>query len=136
MKLCRFKKPGLEARVGLVAEDARVLDLTAAGLANLTSVLEADDPMGKVRQLAGADLPRWVLPEIQLLAPVERQEVWAAGVTYLRSKAARMGESDFCASAYDRVYVAERPEIFFKSISEKVVPSGEAVGIRRDAKWS
>jgi 2-dehydro-3-deoxy-D-arabinonate dehydratase len=67
---------------------------------------------------------------------VERQEVWAAGVTYLRSKTARMEESDFSANAYDRVYAAERPELFFKSMPEKVVTTGEAVGIRRDAKWN
>ena len=62
--------------------------------------------------------------------------MWAAGVTYLRSKAARMEESDFSATAYDRVYAAERPEIFFKSLAEKVVPTGQLVGIRRDSRWS
>jgi 2-dehydro-3-deoxy-D-arabinonate dehydratase len=67
---------------------------------------------------------------------VERQEVWAAGVTYLRSKTARMEESDFSANAYDRVYAAERPELFFKSLPEKVVSPGEPVGIRRDASWN
>ena len=76
------------------------------------------------------------MSEVQLCAPVERQEVWAAGVTYLRSKTARMEESDFSASAYDKVYAAERPEIFFKALAEKVVPTGEPVGIRRDARWS
>src|SRR5690606_12816937 len=73
---------------------------------------------------------------VRLHAPVERQEVWAAGVTYLRSKTARMEESDFSATAYDRVYDAERPEIFFKALAEKVVPTGEPVGIRRDARWN
>ena len=68
--------------------------------------------------------------------PVEQQEIWAAGVTYLRSKTARMEESDFSATAYDRVYDADRPEIFFKSIAEKVVTAGDTVGIRRDARWS
>jgi 2-dehydro-3-deoxy-D-arabinonate dehydratase len=76
------------------------------------------------------------LSEVQLCAPVERQEVWAAGVTYLRSKTARMKESDFSATAYDKVYAAERPELFFKSIAEKVVATGEPVGIRRDARWN
>jgi len=76
------------------------------------------------------------LSDVRLFAPVEGQEVWAAGVTYLRSKAARMEESEFSANAYDRVYDAERPEIFFKSLPEKVVPTGEPVGIRKDARWS
>ena len=71
-----------------------------------------------------------------LLCPIEVQEVWAAGVTYLRSKDARMEESDFSATAYDRVYDATRPELFFKSLPEKVVACGEPVGIRADAQWS
>jgi 2-dehydro-3-deoxy-D-arabinonate dehydratase len=76
------------------------------------------------------------LTEVKLLAPVERQEVWAAGVTYLRSRTARMEESDFSATAYDRVYAADRPELFFKSMPHKVVGPEEPVGIRRDAKWN
>ena len=67
---------------------------------------------------------------------MERQEVWAAGVTYLRSKTARMEESDFSATAYDRVYDAERPEIFFKSLGEKAVGPGDTVGIRGDSRWN
>jgi 2-dehydro-3-deoxy-D-arabinonate dehydratase len=76
------------------------------------------------------------LAEVALLPPVERQEVWAAGVTYLRSKTARMEESDFGSTAYDRVYDAERPEIFFKSLGEKVVGPGDTVGIRGDSRWN
>jgi 2-dehydro-3-deoxy-D-arabinonate dehydratase len=76
------------------------------------------------------------LSEVVLLPPVEHHEVWAAGVTYLRSKSARMEESDFSATAYDRVYDADRPEIFFKSLGAKVVGPDEHVGIRKDARWS
>jgi len=57
-------------------------------------------------------------------------------VTYLRSKKARMDESDFSASAYDRVYGAPRPELFFKSLPAKVASPGDAVGIRKDARWN
>jgi 2-dehydro-3-deoxy-D-arabinonate dehydratase len=99
-------------------------------------LLESDDPVAKLNPIANASLPRIGLHEVQMCAPVEQQEVWAAGVTYLRSKTARMEESDFSATAYDRVYAAERPEIFFKSLAEKVVAPGEPVGIRRDARWS
>lgn len=123
-------------RVGLVVDDVSVLDLTPAGITQMASLLESDDPLGQLKQLNIGNLPRLALSEVQLCAPVERQEVWAAGVTYLRSKTARMEESDFSASAYDRVYDAERPEIFFKSLPEKVVGTGEAVGIRSDAKWN
>jgi 2-dehydro-3-deoxy-D-arabinonate dehydratase len=67
---------------------------------------------------------------------VEQQEVWAAGVTYLRSKKARMEESNFGATAYDRVYEAARPELFFKSLPQKVAGPDRSVGIRKDARWS
>jgi 2-dehydro-3-deoxy-D-arabinonate dehydratase len=136
MKLCRFKLKTGEIRVGLAAENASVFDLTAGGIKNLFPLLESENVVAELGLLAKKNPPRIPLAEITLLAPVERQEVWAAGVTYLRSKAARMEESDFSANAYDRVYAAERPEIFFKSLAEKVVGPGEPVGIRRDAKWN
>jgi 2-dehydro-3-deoxy-D-arabinonate dehydratase len=136
MKICRFKNKEGEIRIGLAAGDAGLLDLTPAGINRLQPLLESDDPVAQLSRLKLDQLPRIALPEASLRAPVERQEVWAAGVTYLRSKTARMDESDFSATAYDRVYAAERPEIFFKSLSEKVVATGEAVGIRSDARWN
>ena len=71
-----------------------------------------------------------------LLAPIGHQEVWAAGVTYWRSRTARMAESEGTADAYDRVYTAERPEIFFKATPHRVAGPGQAVRIRRDTRWS
>jgi 2-dehydro-3-deoxy-D-arabinonate dehydratase len=137
MKLCRFRKAIDDlVRVGLVTDDASVLDLTGAGVTQLQAVLESGDPVAELTRTKTENLPRLALSDVRLCAPVEGQEVWAAGVTYLRSKAARMEESEFSANAYDRVYDAERPEIFFKSIAEKVVPTGEAVGIRKDARWN
>ncbi|HUA67195.1 MAG TPA: fumarylacetoacetate hydrolase family protein [Candidatus Saccharimonadales bacterium] len=137
MKLCRFKTKQDEVRIGIVAEnDSAVLDLTPAGVSQLHPLLEDDNPVARLNRLAHEKLPRIALSEIRLCAPLERQEVWAAGVTYLRSKTARMEESDFSASAYDKVYAAERPELFFKSLAEKVAATGESVGIRRDAKWN
>src|SRR5205823_6494626 len=70
----------------------------------------------------------------ELLAPVDRQEVWAAGVTYLRSRDGRAEESSH-AAMYDLVYDAERPEVFFKATAERVVPPGSPVGIRADSGW-
>ena len=72
------------------------------------------------------------------LAPLEEQEVWAAGVTYFRSRAARMAESESAGGGdfYDRVYSAERPELFFKTTPHRVVGSGAAVRIRRDSNWN
>ncbi|MGH9588745.1 MAG: fumarylacetoacetate hydrolase family protein [Terracidiphilus sp.] len=73
-----------------------------------------------------------------ILAPVGSQEVWAAGVTYFRSRNARMEESKDAGggSFYDRVYSAERPELFFKALGSRVVGPGAGVRIRRDASWS
>jgi 2-dehydro-3-deoxy-D-arabinonate dehydratase len=74
----------------------------------------------------------------KILAPLGSQEVWAAGVTYYRSRSARMEEAKTAGGGdfYDRVYAAERPELFFKSTPHRVVGPGEDVRIRKDAKWS
>ena len=71
----------------------------------------------------------------ELLAPVQNQEVWAAGVTYERSRDGRMEESTE-ASIYDRVYTAERPEVFFKATGPRVVGDGDAIGVRADSPWN
>jgi len=73
-----------------------------------------------------------------LLPPIEHQEVWAAGVTYFRSRTARMDESKDAGggSFYDRVYAADRPELFFKATPRRVVAPGQPVRIRRDSKWN
>ncbi|WP_420150667.1 fumarylacetoacetate hydrolase family protein [Spirosoma sp.] len=73
-----------------------------------------------------------------LLAPIGRQEVWASGVTYLRSRDARMEESKKSGgdNFYDRVYDAERPELFFKATPERVVGPGANVRIRADSTWN
>src|SRR4029077_15886233 len=94
------------------------------------------DLAGELVRLGRAGLSARPLNSVRLLTPVESQEVGAAGGTDLRSKQARMEESVFIASAYDRVYDAARPEIFFKSLPEKVVAPGDAVGIRSDAHWN
>ena len=134
--LCRFTvAPHRDVRIGLI-EAGSVRDLTATGIRRLDDLLEAADvtaPLARARQAA---LAEWPLDEVRLLTPVESQEIWAAGVTYLRSKQARIAESDFSARAYDHVYEAPRPELFFKSVAEKVVSPGEPVGIRRDARWN
>ena len=136
VKICRFLAGDAAVRIGLVDDDAHVVDLTPAGITTLSQVLESADPVGLLNGIDRRTLPRFAVSDVILRPPIERQEVWAAGVTYLRSKTARMEESDFSATAYDRVYDADRPEIFFKALAEKVVPTGEAVGIRRDATWS
>jgi 2-dehydro-3-deoxy-D-arabinonate dehydratase len=78
------------------------------------------------------------LDSAAILAPIVNQEVWAAGVTYYRSRNARMEESKSAGAGdfYDRVYAAERPELFFKATGRRVVGPGRLVRIRSDAKWS
>ncbi|WP_414664276.1 fumarylacetoacetate hydrolase family protein [Horticoccus sp. 23ND18S-11] len=73
-----------------------------------------------------------------LLAPLQSQEVWAAGVTYFRSRTARMEESKVAGggSFYDRVYEADRPELFFKATPHRVAAPGTPVRIRADSKWN
>jgi 2-dehydro-3-deoxy-D-arabinonate dehydratase len=93
--------------------------------------LSATDMGSAVEQTAG-DLD---LDECELLAPVESQEVWACGVTYARSRAARMEESS-AQDIYARVYEAERPELFFKSAGWRVVGHRGEAGVRPDSSWN
>ena len=134
MKLCRFKNQSGDIRIGRAVDDATIADLTAGGIDFITELLEDANAVARVEALG--ELPAVPLAEVTLLTPVEGQEIWAAGVTYLRSKTARMEESDFSANAYDLVYDAARPEIFFKSLPNKVMGPGEAVGIREDSQWN
>lgn len=79
--------------------------------------------------------PQIRLIEVDQRAPLLQQEVWAAGVTYRKSREARLEESKG-ESLYSRVYDAERPQIFFKAFPEKVVGCGDSVGIRSDSEWT
>ena len=135
-KLCRFEITPGDPRIGLVLNDNEVLDLTGAGFTRLQPILEAPDSIARLSELPHSAHPKHPLQTLRLLPPLEHQEVWAAGVTYVRSKKARMDESEFSASAYDKVYDAPRPELFFKAVPEKVVPTHAQVGIRRDGKWN
>jgi len=99
---------------------------------DLGSFLEATVPKLRTIDHSADTLPQGLLP------PIGAQEVWAAGVTYHRSRDARMEESESAGGGdfYDRVYLAERPELFFKATSHRVVGHGGKVAIRSDAKWS
>lgn len=71
-----------------------------------------------------------------LLPPIQSQEIWAAGVTYFRSKTAREEESELAQKFYSMVYEAERPELFFKSTGPRAVGHLQDIHIRRDSKWN
>ena len=140
MYLCRFSDSQGGARLGLV-RDGALYDISdrwptlsvflgwSGGrsdlAAELTGALVGAVPVG---QLGGAGGPA-------LLKPTDNQEVWAAGVTYERSRIAREEESAG-SGIYDRVYSAARPEIFFKATPSRTVGPGEGVAIRVDASWN
>ncbi len=92
--------------------------------------LEPDNPIA-TGSLAG-------VIKNDLLPPIGNQEIWGAGVTYMRSREARMEESKDAGGGdfYARVYEAERPELFFKATAYRTVGSGDAVRIRKDSKWN
>src|SRR5215211_4170090 len=97
--------------------------------------LLAESPAGDIPTFLGS-LPRGEVAEEPLLPPVEpTQEVWASGVTYERSREARMFESKE-ADIYDKVYDAVRPELFFKAIGWRVVGHEAAVRVREDSHWN
>jgi 2-dehydro-3-deoxy-D-arabinonate dehydratase len=101
-------------------------------------IFRASEPRALLEQAcAGASEGAPVLPD-QVLAPIVAQEVWAAGVTYYRSRDARMEESRDAAGGdfYARVYAAERPEIFFKGSAHRTVGLGGKVRIRADSRWN
>ena len=103
---------------------------------SIDEVFRSSDPLALLRQAwekgeaSDGESPR-------LLAPVGSQEVWAAGVTYYRSRTARMEESEQAGGDrfYDLVYDADRPELFFKATARRIQDPGEPVGIRSDSTW-
>ncbi len=103
---------------------------------SLSAILESPDPKATVDELITASPGFVPLDSVELLAPIDQQEVWAAGVTYRRSQVARMEESKGAAVFYDQVYLADRPELFFKATPHRVAGSGQDVRIRRDARWN
>lgn len=150
LRLIHYHVPGQGGTWGL-AEFERVHPLATdagSGGAFLASLLQWPDPALALREayagaargpsipfeelLAGAPDPH--VPH--LLPPIDLQEVWAAGVTYQRSKVARMEESEGAARFYDQVYDAERPELFLKATPSRVSGPNAPVRIRQDARWN
>jgi 2-dehydro-3-deoxy-D-arabinonate dehydratase len=137
MPICRFHTGDpADARIGLLDGD-QVLPFTAgAGPHSVRDLLrlpraEMRAEIARVRDSGAAPIPA---SEAILLAPIDTQEVWACGVTYLRSRDARMEESTE-EDVYERVYNAERPELFLKATPSRVVGPGQPVAIRADSTW-
>jgi 2-dehydro-3-deoxy-D-arabinonate dehydratase len=119
-----FPSGELRALDGVAWDDLFMGALSVDDLAHRTETLA----VARHSEMPQADL---------LLAPIGTQEVWAAGVTYLRSRTARMEESESSGGGlfYDKVYNAHRPELFFKATPHRVVGHGKAMTLRKDSSW-
>jgi len=135
--LCYFVTDAVEEpRFGLVTGN-RVIDLVQhGGPQSLTEALQMslEELRAALRSAADASETSLSLEDVTLRAPIDHQEVWAAGVTYSRSRDARMEESSQ-KDVYDRVYEADRPELFLKATPNRVSGPGEPVAIRSDSNW-
>lgn len=148
MKLVRYHDPADGVQIALQNGDdlhpitTHVPSITAwlktsmgrvdAAIDELVRLARATPPSLHIRQIDHApsdSRPHW-------LPPVDDQEVWAAGVTYERSRAARQEEATDGGDVYARVYEAERPELFFKAAGWRVVGHRDAIGIRADSQWN
>ena len=138
MKLAKVQLSDDSIELAKVEEDRFLpLDLSQVEhVRSLSDILHSPDPLGLARFLIDTKRDPWSTDDVTLLAPIDKQEVWAAGVTYKRSQVARMEESDKGASHYDQVYSAPRPELFFKATASRVSGPGEPVRVRSDSNWS
>lgn len=107
---------------------------------NWDDLINRDDLFQYLQKVTGNLSPvgtsDWIITQ-KILAPIQNQEIWAAGVTYMRSKTARMEESKESGASrfYDMVYDAERPELFFKATAHRAVGHKGFVNIRKDSTW-
>ena len=136
MQLCKVQLETGEKRVAVsVGDHFRLLEL-GGSLRSLSDILHSDNPLKTAKGLLDDAATTMPLQYVKLRAPIDKQEVWAAGVTYKRSQEARERESVGAAKFYDLVYSADRPELFLKATRDRVSGPGERVHIRRDSKWS
>lgn len=136
--LCRFRAPGAAPHLGWW-DGSGLADLTASTVpvfASLSALFAQVESLSAMATSAAAGAPRVALDDVTLLAPIDSQEIWAAGVTYERSRAARMTESEAAADMYWRVYDAERPELFYKADAWRTRGPGEDIRVRYDSRWT
>jgi 2-dehydro-3-deoxy-D-arabinonate dehydratase len=137
MKLVKYLGRDGRETFGVLTESSAIhpLQLDTGHVKSLAELMESDDILPMIDFLRD-DTVSIALDSVKILAPIDQQEVWAAGVTYKRSKAARMEESEAAASCYDRVYTSARPELFLKATPHRVVGHGDDVRIRYDSQWN
>jgi 2-dehydro-3-deoxy-D-arabinonate dehydratase len=138
MQLCKLRDEVGHSKVGLV-RNGQVFTLNferMPGIHCLSDILFSAEPSRTIQLLVDDRSTTFPFESKHALAPVDRQEIWAAGVTYKRSKQARETESAGAASFYDKVYTAERPELFLKATPERVVGPWGHVRVRQDSRWT
>lgn len=142
MRICRFAKSRSDAQLGAVSADSRVYELPHACFIDLVRDAQSvgETPFQLVRELLPTLRPiDAAFEQLPLLVPLQAPEVWAAGVTYLRSREARNYESSGGntqpMTIYDKVYEAKRPEIFFKSTAARLVHPNHDLYLRSDSNW-
>jgi 2-dehydro-3-deoxy-D-arabinonate dehydratase len=136
MQLAKIRQADGQGAIGLVDGNAVAVLAHSQQYPTLSAILESPEPAAVVRSLTGKGARYQTLASTTLAPPIDHQEVWAAGVTYQRSQAARMEESQGAASFYDKVYAAKRPELFFKATPHRVAGPGQPLRIRQDARWN
>ncbi len=135
--LCRFRLPDGTAHLGWW-DGSAVADLRDSRGESLTlaRLLEDGTPLAQAATDLARGAPRHALDQVALLPPIDSQEIWAAGVTYERSRQARMTESESAGDMYWKVYVAERPELFYKGTARLTAGPGQPIHVRADSRWS
>ena len=135
MKVTKFLDKSDSVKVGRI-DGGQIFPLElGSSFSTLAELLAAENPIATIRSLTEEE-PVLIDGSIRWLPPIDNQEVWAAGVTYKRSQTARMEESEAAASCYDRVYNADRPELFFKATPHRVSGHLQPLRIRTDATWN
>ncbi|SHN26733.1 fumarylacetoacetate hydrolase family protein [Gracilibacillus kekensis] len=139
MKVIRFRKNSTETQLAVITKENNIFELMYDTFQDLLSQTEQEKK--SALQLIEEDIKskspiEKSYSELDLLAPIQSDEVWAAGVTYLKSKEARNREANVQKdSFYDKVYDARRPEIFLKSTARRLIGPNVPVGIRTDSNW-
>jgi 2-dehydro-3-deoxy-D-arabinonate dehydratase len=135
MQLAKIRNADQSVSVVLLENNqATPLDFTTAEIKTLAELLASPNPAQLAQTLRkGSPFPA---ENLSYISPIDTQEVWAAGVTYKRSKVAREEESVGAAQFYDKVYSAPRPELFMKATWKRVVGPKEEIRVRVDSKWS
>ncbi|MEL6105297.1 MAG: fumarylacetoacetate hydrolase family protein [Planctomycetota bacterium] len=135
MRVAKFLDSTDATRLGYVRDAELVPLVMNESFGSLSDLIAAESPIEAIKSLS-TETAIAIDESVRWLPPIDDQEVWAAGVTYKRSQTARMEESEAAASCYDRVYEADRPELFFKATPHRVSGHKQPLRIRSDATWN